>query len=151
MTHGVNGSVIGSPPAEGTVGCEFLVDTAAAVPNANFERNAQIMAPRLPQSLAELRDATNQYIAPPTYLDGIPRLQTKQVPDHADRGRLDGLLGGVHRAVDQLWIGIRTTLWILPLRERFIDNGLHAFQSWLRADVQLAHPAAFVVDAGVRS
>jgi hypothetical protein len=38
------------------------------------------MAPRLPQSLAKLRDTTNQYIDPPRYLDGLPRLQSKQIP-----------------------------------------------------------------------
>ena len=52
---------------------------------------------------------------------------------------------------DQCWIGVRTDLRILPLRERFIDSGQYGFLAWLRADVQLAQPAAFVVDTGVRS
>jgi HK97 family phage major capsid protein len=51
---------------------------------------------------------------------------------------------------DQLLIGMRTSFMLLPLRERFIDNGQYGFLAWLRADVQLAQPAAFVVDTGVR-
>jgi HK97 family phage major capsid protein len=150
-SHGANGSVIGSPPAAGTMGWEFLVDSAAAVRNQNFEPNAQVMAPRTPQSLAKLRDTTNQYIAPPSYLEGIPRLQTKQVPVNLTVGTSTDCSEVYTAQWNQLMLGIRTTLRILPLRERFIDNGQYGFLAWLRADVQLAQPAAFVVDVGVRS
>src|SRR5206468_1890093 len=84
--HGANGSVIGSPPAAGTVGWEFLVDDVATVRNSNYEPNAQLMAPRTPQSLSKLRDTTNQYIQPPSYLDGVSRLQTKQIPTNLTVG-----------------------------------------------------------------
>jgi HK97 family phage major capsid protein len=86
LAHGANGSTIGSPPAAGVMGWEFLVDAIGTIRNANFEPNAQVMAPRTPQSLAKLRDTTNQYIAPPTYLDGISRLTTKQVPINLTTG-----------------------------------------------------------------
>ncbi len=149
--HGANGSVIGVPPAAGTMGWEFLIDSAAAVRNANFEPAAQIMAPRLPQSLAKLRDTTNQNIRPPAYLDAIPRLTTKQVPINLTVGTSSDCSEVYTGQWDQCWIGIRTDLRILPLRERFIDNGQYGFLAWMRADVQLAQPAAFVVDTGVRS
>src|SRR6266702_2856262 len=149
--HGANGSVIGVPPAAGTMGWEFLVDSAAAVRNANFEPGAQVMAPRLPQSLAKLRDTTNQNIRPPSYLDQIPRLQTRQVPVNLTVGTSTDCSEVYTGQWDQCWIGVRTDLRILPLRERFIDSGQYGFLAWLRADVQLAQPAAFVVDTGVRS
>ncbi len=149
--HGANGSVIGVPPAAGTMGWEFLVDACAAVRNANFETDAQVMAPRLPQSLAKLRDTTNQNIRPPSYLDQIPRLQTRQVPVNLTVGTSTDCSEVYTGQWDQCWIGVRTDLRILPLRERFIDSGQYGFLAWLRADVQLAQPAAFVVDTGVRS
>jgi hypothetical protein len=40
----------------------------------------------------------------------------------------------------------------LFLRERFIADALqYAFLAYLRADIQLAQPTAFVVDTGVRT
>lgn len=52
---------------------------------------------------------------------------------------------------DQLLFGMRTDLQIRFLNQRYIDNGQYAFMAYLRADVQLAHPAAFVVDVGIRA
>lgn len=46
-------------------------------------------------------------------------------------------------------IGMRTEMQILPLRERYADNGQVAFMAYIRADVQLEHPAAFVDVVGV--
>ncbi len=149
--HGANGSVIGSPPAAGTMGWEFLVDSVGAVRGSNFEPTAQIAAPRTEQSLAKLRDTTNQYIAPPRYLDNIPRLLTKQIPTNLTVGTSTDCSEVYTGQWDLLMLGIRTTFRIMPLRERFIDNGQYGFLAWMRADVQLAQPAAFVVDAGVRS
>ena len=51
----------------------------------------------------------------------------------------------------QLLIGIRTDFTLRFLGERYLaDNLQYAFLAYLRADVQLAQPAAFVVDTGVR-
>jgi len=151
LAHGANGSTIGSPPAAGVMGWEFLVDAVATVRNANFEPNAQLMAPRTPQSLAKLRDTTNQYIAPPSYLDGIPRLTTKQIPINLTTGTSTDTSEVYTGQWDQLMVGIRTDFRLLFLRERFVaDNLQYAFLAYLRADAQLAQPAAFAVDQGVR-
>jgi HK97 family phage major capsid protein len=149
--HGANGSTIGSPPAAGTMGWEFLVQAAGAVRNANFEPNAQIMAPRTDQSLALLRDTTNQYIAPPRYLDNLARLNTKQIPINLTVGTSTDCSEVYTGQWNQLLVGIRTGFTLKFLGERFIDNGQYAFLAYLRGDIQLAQPAAFNVDTGVRS
>ena len=152
LTHGAAGSTIGSPPAAAVMGWEFLVDAIGAVRNLNYEPGAQIMAPRTTQSLAKLRDTTNQYIAPPTYLDGIPRLTTKQVPINLTVTSSTDCSEVYTGQWDQLMIGIRTDFQLLFLRERYLADTLsYAFLAYLRADVQLAQPAAFAVDTGVRS
>jgi HK97 family phage major capsid protein len=149
--HGANGSVIGSPPAAGTMGWEFLVQAAGAVKSSNFEPGAQLMAPRTEQSLSLLRDTTNQYIAPPRYLDNIPRLTTKQIPINLTTGTSTDTSEVYTGQWDNLMIGIRTDFTLQFLRERFLaDNLQYAFLAYLRADVQLAQPSAFVVDTGVR-
>jgi HK97 family phage major capsid protein len=43
-----------------------------------------------------------------------------------------------------LLIGVRTGLNIELLKERFADSHQYAFIAHLRADVQIAQPAAFV-------
>lgn len=150
--HGANGSVIGSPPAAGTVGWEFLVDDIATVRNSNFEPNAQVMAPRTPQSLAKLRDTTNQYIAPPSYLDGITRLQTKQVPINLTVGTSTDCTEVYTGQWNLCYIGIRTDFNLRFLGERFLaDNLQYAWLAYLRADVQLGQAAAFNVSTGIRS
>jgi HK97 family phage major capsid protein len=149
--HGTNGSVIGSPPAAGTMGWEFLVDAAATVRNNNFEPTAQIMNPRTMQSLAKLRDTTNQYIAPPTYLDGLPRLQTKQIPINLTVGTSTDCSEVYTGQWDQLMVGMRLPFKLTFLKERFIDNGQYGFLAYLRADIQLSQPTAFNIDTGVRS
>jgi HK97 family phage major capsid protein len=149
--HGANGSVIGSPPAAGTMGWEFLAQAVGIVQQANFAPGAQIMNPRTNQSLSLLRDTQNRYLTPPVMLDGHDRLVTKQVPINLTVGTSADCSEVYTGQWDQCWIGIRTDLRILPLRERFIDNGQYGFLAWMRADVQLAQPAAFNVDTGVRS
>jgi HK97 family phage major capsid protein len=50
-----------------------------------------------------------------------------------------------------LLVGMRTDFRLRFLGERYLaDNLQYAFLAYLRADVQLAQPAAFVVDTGVR-
>jgi HK97 family phage major capsid protein len=150
-THGANGSVIGSPPAAGTMGWEFLAQAVGVVRGNNFDPTAQIMAPRTPLSLGLLRDTTNQYVAPPTYLDGVTRLTTKQVPINLTVGTSSDTSEVYTGQFDQLLIGIRTDFNLRFLGERYLaDNLQYAFLAYLRADVQLAQPTAFVVDTGVR-
>jgi hypothetical protein len=52
---------------------------------------------------------------------------------------------------DQLMVGMRTDFNLRFLGERYLADSLtYAFLAYLRADIQLAQPAAFVVDTGVR-
>jgi HK97 family phage major capsid protein len=52
----------------------------------------------------------------------------------------------------QLMIGIRNDFRLIPLKERYLADNLQvAFLAYLRADVQLAQPSAFVVDTGIRT
>ena len=89
-------------------------------------------------------------MAPPLSL--LPRLPTKQIPINLTVGTSNDTSEIYTAQWDQLMIGIRTQRNIQFLRERFLaDNLQYAFLAYLRADVQLAQPAAFVVDTGVRA
>jgi HK97 family phage major capsid protein len=143
-THGANGALI--------TNYDFHLDAVGAVRNSNFEPNAQIQAPRTATSLSKLKEATtNAYTAPPAGLATIPRLNTKQIPINLTVGTSVDCSEVYTADWSQLMIGIRTDFRLLFLRERYLADTLsYAFLAYLRADVQLAQPAAFVVDTGVR-
>jgi HK97 family phage major capsid protein len=141
--HGTNGTAIS------TLKYDFLVDSVGAVRAEDFAPNAQIMAPRTETSLAKLADSTGQYVRPPATLDDIPRLTSSQIPIDLTVGTGTTCSEVYTGQWDQLLIGIRTQFRLLFLGERFIDSGQYGFYAYLRADIQLAHPKAFVVDTGV--
>jgi HK97 family phage major capsid protein len=97
--HGANGSVIGSPPAAGTIGWEFLAQAAGTVRTANFraertghgapDRAVARPAPRHDQPVHRPTDLPERHHPPPD-----------QAGPHQPDGRHQlGLLGGLHRAV----------------------------------------------------
>jgi HK97 family phage major capsid protein len=91
-------------------------------------------------------------MAPPAGLADIPRLNSKQVPINLTVGTSTDCSEIYTAQWDQLLVGIRTDFTLQFLRERFLaDNLQYAFLAYLRADIQLAQPAAFVVDTGVRT
>jgi HK97 family phage major capsid protein len=144
-THGANGATIAN--------YDFWLDAVGIVRGNNFEPNAQIQAPRSEQSLSKLKEATtNAYMTPPSALANVPRLNTKQVPINLTVGTSTDCTELYTAQWNQLMIGIRTDFQLRFLPERFLaDNLQYAFVAYLRADVQLAQPLAFVVDTGVRS
>jgi HK97 family phage major capsid protein len=139
--HGANGAVI--------TNYDWWLDAAGAVSGANFTPNAHVQAPRSSTSLAKLKDTTGAYLAPPASM--LPMLATKNVPNNLTVGTSTDCSEIYTGQWDQLMIGVRTELRIEVLRERFADNGQYAFLAWFRGDVQVAQPAAFVVDTGVRA
>jgi HK97 family phage major capsid protein len=142
-THGANGAAI--------TNYDFWLDAKGVVMGNNFEPNAHIQAPRSSTSLSKLKEATtNAYLAPPASM--LPMLATKQVPINLTVGTSTDCSEIYTADWSNLLIGIRTEFQLLFLRERFLaDNLQYAFLAFLRADVQLAQPTAFVVDTGVRA
>jgi HK97 family phage major capsid protein len=140
--HGANGAAI--------TNYDFHLDAVGAVRNNNFEPNAHIQAPRTSTSLSKLKEATtNAYMAPPANM--LPMLPTKQVPVNLTVGTSSDCSEIFTGDFTQLLIGLRTGFTIKFLDQRYVADTLsYAFLAYLRADVQLAQPAAFNVDTGVR-
>jgi HK97 family phage major capsid protein len=78
-------------------------------------------------------------------------LTTKSVPINVTTGTSTDTSNVFTGDWSNLLVGMRTDFRLRFLGERYLaDNLQYAFLAYLRADVQLAQPAAFVVDAGVR-
>jgi HK97 family phage major capsid protein len=143
--HGANGTTITT-----TTAYDWHLDAIGAVRAAGFDPNAHIQAPRTSTSLSKLREATTSaYLAPPPNL--LPMLTTKSVPINVTTGTSTDTSYVFTGDWPNLLVGLRTPFRLKFLGERYLaDNLQYAFLAYLRADVQLAQPAAFVVDTGVR-
>ena len=141
--HGAAGSAI--------TNYDWWLDAIGAVRAAGFEPTAHVQAPRSSTSLSKLKEATtNAYLTPPTGL--LPMLTTRSVPINITVGASTDTSYVFTAQWDQLMVGIRTGFTLRFLGERFLADTLsYSFVAYLRADVQLAQPTAFVVDRGVRA
>jgi HK97 family phage major capsid protein len=130
---------------------DWWLDAIGAVRAAGFEPNAHIQAPRSSTSLSKLKEATtNAYLTPPAGL--LPMLTTKSVPINITVGASTDTSYVFTADWSQLMLGIRTGFTLRFLGERFLADSLsYSFVAYLRADVQLAQPTAFVADRGVRA
>lgn len=130
---------------------DALVDAVGRLRDVNEDPNAQIMSDRTARTLAKLKDADGQYLAPPTYLDGVTRYSTNQVPNTLDEGTtLDSTSDVFTGDWSQLYFGVRTALRIFPLRERYlVDSGEIGFVAHWRGDFAVARAKAFDVVTGV--
>jgi HK97 family phage major capsid protein len=143
--HGAAGTAITT-----TTAYDWHLDAVGAVRAAGFEPNAHIQAPRTSTSLSKLREATTSaYLSPPANM--LPMLVTKSVPINLTVGASTDTSLIFTADWSQLMVGIRTDFSLRFLGERFLADTLsYSFVAYLRADVQLAQPTAFVVDTGVR-
>jgi HK97 family phage major capsid protein len=145
-SHGANGALIATATAY-----DWHLDAAGTVRAAGFDPNAHIQAPRTSTSLSKLREATTSaYLAPPPNM--LPMLTTKSVPINVTTGTSTDTSYIFTGDWSNLLVGIRTDFTLRFLGERFLADTLScSFVAYLRADVQLAQPTAFVVDTGVRA
>jgi HK97 family phage major capsid protein len=128
---------------------DHLLDALQVLRGANFEPTSIIQSPRSETTLAKLKDGT-AYLAPPVQLENIPRYVTNQIPGNLTVGTSTDTTEVYVGDWRQLLLGVRTSFNIRFLPERYADTGEVAFLANLRADVQLAQPAAFNVITGVR-
>ena len=121
-----------------------------AVVEANFEPDPYaILSPRSQEEFASLKDSQQRYLARPTDLASYTFLGTTQVPNTDTQGTSTQSSAVYLGSFGNLWIGMRTSLTIQPLLERFSDNLQVGFLAYFRMDVQCAHPEAFCVVKGL--
>jgi HK97 family phage major capsid protein len=146
---GVTVTAFGGANGVAPTNYDHLLDALQVLRGANFEPTAIIQSPRSETTLAKLKDGT-AYLAPPVQLENIPRYTTNQIPGNLTVGTSTDTTEVYVGDWRQLLLGVRTSFNIRFLQERYADTGEVAFLANLRADVQLAQPAAFNVITGVR-
>lgn len=129
-----------------------LIDAAAAVLAANFTPNAAIYAARTAAMFAKLTDSTGQPLQRPPLLAGLTELVSNQIPVNLAQGTSNDTSELYVGQWDQLLIGVRPSLAIrvVKLDQTFAASMQVGLIAYLRADVAVAHPAAFAITTGVR-
>jgi HK97 family phage major capsid protein len=110
---------------------------------------AAIMAPRTATTIAKFAATDNQPLQRPPSIASLRFFKTTQIPIDETQGTASDAshitLGNFRR----LMIGMRTSLRIELLRERYADAFQFGFLAFLRADVQVEHPESFARVIGI--
>ena len=110
---------------------------------------AFIQNPRTTKESAVLKDSQNQPLQKPEALQGIPILETTQVPITDTQGSAtDASRVYAGYWPDLVW-GVRHDLTIEVLREKYSDNFEYGFQAHLRGDFAVRHPESFATITGI--
>lgn len=130
------------------MGYGVLLEALETIEEANAgPATAAIMAPRTKSQFAKLLDTTGQPMRKPDELQTLPLLATTSIPvGEATAENESRIIVGDYR---QLYIGVRTSLRVELLRERYADNLQYAWLAYLRADVAVAHSESFAQITGV--
>lgn len=110
---------------------------------------AMIMAPRTSRTIYGFTDTTGQPLMPPKPLEDVPLLPTTSVPINETQGTANNASSIFMGDFAEVLIGLRTSLTIQVLQERFAEVGQVGFVGWMRADVALARPGALARIAGI--
>jgi HK97 family phage major capsid protein len=107
------------------------------------------MTPRTVVAFDKLKDTTNQPMRRPASIEKLPFMTTTAMPTNETQGSASTASTILIGNFAELMLGIRTSLRIEVLKERYAKFLQYAFIAHLRLDVQLAHPASFVKLIGV--
>ncbi len=139
----------------GTNGAKFmsyapLLDAVAALESANAGTvSAMVMAPRTARAIYGLTDTMGQPLRAPARLANVPMLTTTSCSVAETQGTASTASSIILGDFSTVYVGMRTSLQVSVLNERYAENGQVGFVSWLRADVLVARPAAVARLSGI--
>lgn len=111
--------------------------------------SAFLMSPREWESLAVLKDSTGRYLDRPQALEGIPFLETTNIPVNEVVGTSNNTSRIITGNWNDLVIGFRRTLRIELLRETYAENYQFGFLAHLRVDAVPAREQSFAQVTGI--
>jgi HK97 family phage major capsid protein len=154
--HGIAGTTNVGNVSMGTNGLALtnydpFVNAVSALLTANAAMpTAAIMSPRTLTKAALLKDTLNQPMRKPDLIATLPFLATTSIPNNQTQGTSSLASEAIVGNFANLLFGIRNSLRIRILQERFLGDTLeYGFLAFLRADVQLAHPQSFCEIVGI--
>ena len=148
-TPGVQTVSMGANGAKLT-GYAPILDAVASLESLNAGTvSAMIANPRTARAVNGFTDTTGQPLMLPPRLASVPLLTTTSASVTETQGTATNASSIILGDFGSVFVGLRTSLQVSVLNERFADTGQVGFVSWLRADVLLSHPAAMARVAGI--
>lgn len=126
-----------------------LLDAIYEIEADNALPSAWVMHPRTARALNGLADSTGQPLRAPEAVTAYPRLASTNVPISQTQGTAANASSIILGDWSQLLIGVRSEMRIEILRELYAGTHEYGFVCHLRADVAVAHPAAFCKLVGI--
>ena len=117
--------------------------------NNSVAPTGYLMAPREWETLATLKDTTNRYLDRPQALEGIPLLDTTNIPVDEEHGTAENASRIVTGNWNDLVIGLRSEMRIELLRERFASTYQYGFLCHMRVDALPAREESFAQITGI--
>lgn len=134
----------------------YLIDARKRLAAFNEIDTGVIQAPREEATLAGLTGGDGHYLTPPQYVSSVTRYPTNQVRTDQDvdtnsDGTVDRSDGADSFSGNwqMLGMGVRTSIQVQPLRERYADTGEIGFLAWFRGDVAVLRTNAFDITTGI--
>lgn len=131
----------------GAYGPLVAARTALLTANAG-EPSAYILSPREDGTLTGLRSGDGQPVFASPKIAAVPMLTTTAVATNLGAGTNESTL--IAGNFQHLLIGMRETLRMSVLRERYAETGELALVAHMRADIAVEHPLAFCAVTGIR-
>jgi HK97 family phage major capsid protein len=154
--QGIRGATGPTQVSMGTNGAAFtawgpVLDLVRDLEIANAGTlTAMIAHPRTWRAVNGLVDTTNQPLLAPPRIADVPRLSTTSLPINETQGTSTDASTLFAGDFSEVLLGLRTDLRIQLLDQTYAANGQVGFLAWMRADWQLARPAAVGRLIGVR-
>jgi HK97 family phage major capsid protein len=142
---------MGTDGATPTSYAPFITATKLLMEANAKPATAAVMSPRTWATFAGLTETgSGQPLERPSAIENLPFVTTNVMPNDEVQGEASNASAIMLGYYPDLLVGIRTTVEITPLRERFATDGQVGFLAWLRGDIQLRHAASFCKIVGVK-
>jgi HK97 family phage major capsid protein len=147
-TTGINSVSMGTNGAALT-SYDKLLDVAYELSLDNAPMSGVVMHPRSAIALAKLADTTGQPLRKPDVLSLVPFHSSTALPINQTQGSASNASTVIAGDFRKLLIGVRTSVHIEILKERYADTYSYGVLYALRADTCVARPKSFCKLVGV--
>ncbi|TAH68255.1 MAG: phage major capsid protein [Rhodopseudomonas palustris] len=150
LTSGINEVSMGDNG--GVLTADKMIDAIFEPLLDNAETaTAMIYNPRTGRDYAKLKDGEGNPLSLPKIIESMPHLMTTSVPINETQGSSNAASSIILGYWPELLIGLRSSLRIEVLKERYAEYHQYAFVAHMRGDFQLAHKASFCRLKGIKT
>lgn len=148
-TSGINEVDMGTN-GDALSGCDEIIDALYEMEVDNAPApTAMALHPRTQRDIRKQKDGQGLPLVWNADVASIPRLTTTGIPINETQGGASNASSIILGHFPHMLVGLRNSVRIELLRERYGEYMQYGFLCWMRGDVQLAHKASFCRIKGI--